>query len=49
MTGDKIVGWHHQLNEHEFEQTLGDREIVKEPGGFMGSQRVGHDWATEQR
>ena len=21
-----IVGWHHQLNEHEFEQTAGDRE-----------------------
>ena len=20
------VGWHHQLNEHEFEQTLGDSE-----------------------
>ena len=23
---DKMVGWHHRLNEHEFEQTLGDRE-----------------------
>ena len=22
-TGDKVVGWHHQLNGHEFEQTLG--------------------------
>ena len=21
---DKMVGWHHQLNRHEFEQTLGD-------------------------
>ena len=21
---DEIVGWHHQLNGHEFEQTLGD-------------------------
>ena len=26
MTEDKIVGWHHQLNVHEFEQTLGDSE-----------------------
>ena len=26
MTKDKMVGWHHQLNGHEFEQTLGDRE-----------------------
>ena len=23
---DEMVGWHHQLNEHEFEQTLGDSE-----------------------
>ena len=26
MTKDKMVGWHHQLNGHEFEQTLGDGE-----------------------
>ena len=25
-TEDEIVGWHHQLNGHEFEQTLGDSE-----------------------
>ena len=23
---DKMVGWHHRLNGHEFEQTLGDSE-----------------------
>ena len=23
MREDKMVGWHHQLNGHEFEQTLG--------------------------
>ena len=23
---DKMVGWHHQPNGHEFEQTLGDSE-----------------------
>ena len=23
MTEGKIVGWHHQLNGHEFEQALG--------------------------
>ena len=42
MIEDEIVGWHHQLNGHEFEQTL---EIVmdKEPGVLqsMGLQRVG--------
>ena len=26
MTEDKMVGWHHQLNGHEFEQTLGKGE-----------------------
>ena len=25
-TEDEMVGWHHQLNEHEFEQTPGDSE-----------------------
>ena len=24
MTEDKMVKWHHQLNEYEFEQTPGD-------------------------
>ena len=24
MTEDEMVGWHHPLNGHEFEQTLGD-------------------------
>jgi len=23
MTEDKMIGWHHQLNEHKFEQTPG--------------------------
>ena len=30
VTEDEIVRYHHQLNEHEFEQTLGgvkDREV----------------------
>ena len=26
MAEDKMVEWHHQLNGHEFEQTLGDGE-----------------------
>ena len=26
MTEDEMVGWHHQLNRHEFEQALGDGE-----------------------
>ena len=26
MTEDEMVGWHHQLDGYEFEQTLGDGE-----------------------
>ena len=26
MTEEEMVGWHHQLNGHEFEQSLGDGE-----------------------
>ena len=26
MTEDEMVGWHHGLNGHEFEQAPGDRE-----------------------
>ena len=49
MTEDEIVGWHHQFNGHEFEQTVGDGEGQGKPGMLqsMGSQRVGHDLLTE--
>ena len=26
VTEDEMVGWHHQINQHEFEQVLGDNE-----------------------
>ena len=26
MTEDEMVGWHHKLNGHEFDQTLGNSE-----------------------
>ena len=26
MTEDEMVGWHHQVNGHEFEQALGNGE-----------------------
>ena len=29
MTEDEMVGWHHQLNGHEFEQVPGDGEGQK--------------------
>ena len=29
VTGDEMVGWHHRLNGHEFEQTPGESEDRK--------------------
>jgi len=26
VTEDEMLGWHHRLSGHEFEQTLGDSE-----------------------
>ena len=46
MTKDKMVGWHHQLNGHEFEQALGDGEGHGGKPGVLHSmvlQRVRHD------
>ena len=50
MIDNEMVGWHHQLNGHEFEQTLGDGEgqrslVCCSPGGC----RVGQDCAAEQQ
>ena len=43
-----MVGWHHGLNGHEFEQTPGDsegqRSLAEEPRGGRESATV----ATEQ-
>ena len=43
-----MVRWHHQVNEHESKQTLGDGE---EQGSLqsMALQRVKHNLATEQQ
>ena len=45
-----MVGWHHGLNRHEFEQTPGDDEgqeslVCCSPWGL----RVGHDLVIEQQ
>ena len=44
MTDNEMVGWHHQLDEHEFEQTPGDDDG---PGSLARcspwGHRVGHD------
>ena len=44
MTEDELVGWHHQLDGHEFEQAPG--VVMDRKAGVlqaMGSHRVGHD------
>ena len=51
-TEDEMVGWHHQLYGHEFEQVpgVGDGQrslVCLVWWDSMGSQRVGHDWVTE--
>ena len=41
---DEMVGWHHQLNGHEFEQTLGDGEGQGSLACYSPWRcRVGHD------
>ena len=48
VTEDELVGWHHQLNGHEFEQTPGDSEYREAwCAALHGMQRVRQDLATE--
>ena len=47
-TEDEMVGWHHQLDGHVWVDSwswwwTGRPGVLR----FMGSPRVGHDWATE--
>ena len=44
-----MVGWYHWMNGPKFEQTLGDSGRQCGVLQSMGSQRVGHDWVTEQQ
>ena len=46
MTQDEMVGWHHQLDGHEFEQTPGDSEgqgslVCCSPWGHKELDRTG--------
>ena len=44
-TEDEMVGSHHRLDGHEFEQALGVGDRQGKPGVLqsVGSQGVGHD------
>ena len=39
MTGDEMVGWHHQLNGNAFKQALGFGDVL---GSFMCCSPWGH-------
>ena len=41
MTEDEMVGWHHRLNGHEFEQAPGDAE-------GQGSQMCRSPWGLKE-
>ena len=51
MTEDKMIGWHHQFNGHEFKQAPGESRRTGKLSMLqsMGSQRVRHDCVTEQQ
>ena len=44
-TEDELVGWHHRINGHEFQQTLGDGDGQGKTDVLQSvrSQRVRHD------
>ena len=44
---DEIIGGHHQLDGHEFEQALGVDGQGSGVLQFTGSQNVGHERAIE--
>ena len=46
---DEMVGWHHQVNGHEFEQTQGDSEGLGSLACYSPwGHKVRHDLGTEQ-
>ena len=49
-TEDELVGWHHWLNGHEFEQTLGDSKGQGSMVCFSSwGRRIRHNLVTEQQ
>ena len=51
VAGDEMVGWHHWLNAHEFEQTLGDseRQGCLECYSSWGHKELRHNLVNEQQ
>ena len=54
MTKDNIVGWHHQLNGHEFQQALGVSDgqwslVCCSPWGSKELDMTGHSTQSKRR
>ena len=50
MTEDEMIEWHHLLNGHKFEQTLGVGDVQGSLACCSSwGRRVGHDLDTEQQ
>ena len=54
MAEDEMVGWHHPLNEHEFEQVPGDGEgqgtlVGCSPRGCKESDATEHTGMKEKK
>ena len=50
MSENEMIGWHHQLNGHQFEQSLGDSEGQGSLACYSpsGLKELGPDLETEQ-
>ena len=50
MTEDEMIGWHHLLSGHDFEQTLGDSEGLRRLVCWSPWSRneLGYNLSTEQ-
>ena len=50
MTEDEMIGWHHLLSGHDFEQTLGDSEGLRKLVccSPWGRNELGYNLSTEQ-
>ena len=44
---DEMVGWHHQLNEHEFEQIPGDGEGQENLGAAVHGVAKSWTWLSD--
>ena len=51
MTEDEMVGWHHRLNGHEFEQAPGVGKLLQDREAWSAAVQVAESdlTATEQQ